>query len=396
MNDRSSRPHRQPNRTPAPVVRKIVHLRWKRGWVRSRSAIGSACRPDGAASYQGFPSWAAARVSAIALGQHVRGFYGASRFETEPHISSIPAQRSTGPTTVTVRGRYPCQRALLMTRRYRRRGHYRRSPNGGRHYVRTHTVNGSSWSSWGSAPTTRSAPPSRTTRTARKPATPPVTRRRFIQLLPSEPNATCPICGASVYFWRNSAGSKVWFDALGRPWPKHPCLDLAVALSAPRQTKAGLRKLTRIEVKSAQRTAKGPLPPARVVTAIAPPESAGCLTLLAWTVTLFLVACVLNWWRMTATGDRGAVGTAVATAIALVVIATCFRFLRRVRPTGLDEAKAQWAKPAQPMSPGPGRPIAPWAPESTSAWLQPQSPRSARSVFPDEVWNKPDRADKKP
>ena len=29
MDDRSSRPHRQPNRTPAPVVRKIVHLRWK-------------------------------------------------------------------------------------------------------------------------------------------------------------------------------------------------------------------------------------------------------------------------------------------------------------------------------------------------------------------------------
>jgi transposase InsO family protein len=30
MQDRSSRPHRQPNRTPAPVVRKIVHVRWKR------------------------------------------------------------------------------------------------------------------------------------------------------------------------------------------------------------------------------------------------------------------------------------------------------------------------------------------------------------------------------
>ena len=29
MADRSSRPHRQPNRTPAAVVRKIVHLRWK-------------------------------------------------------------------------------------------------------------------------------------------------------------------------------------------------------------------------------------------------------------------------------------------------------------------------------------------------------------------------------
>jgi transposase InsO family protein len=29
MVDRSSAPHQQPNRTPAPVVRKIVHLRWK-------------------------------------------------------------------------------------------------------------------------------------------------------------------------------------------------------------------------------------------------------------------------------------------------------------------------------------------------------------------------------
>jgi transposase InsO family protein len=29
MADRSSRPHRQANRTPRPVVRKIVHLRWK-------------------------------------------------------------------------------------------------------------------------------------------------------------------------------------------------------------------------------------------------------------------------------------------------------------------------------------------------------------------------------
>ncbi len=29
MCDRSSQPHRQPNRTPTPVVRKIVHLRWK-------------------------------------------------------------------------------------------------------------------------------------------------------------------------------------------------------------------------------------------------------------------------------------------------------------------------------------------------------------------------------
>jgi transposase InsO family protein len=30
MDDRSSRPHRCPRRTPAPLVRKIVHLRWKK------------------------------------------------------------------------------------------------------------------------------------------------------------------------------------------------------------------------------------------------------------------------------------------------------------------------------------------------------------------------------
>src|SRR5689334_4110972 len=32
MADRSSRPHRRPNRTPAPLARKILHLRAKRRW----------------------------------------------------------------------------------------------------------------------------------------------------------------------------------------------------------------------------------------------------------------------------------------------------------------------------------------------------------------------------
>jgi transposase InsO family protein len=44
MVDRSSRPHRQPNRTPAPVVRKIVHLRWKQrlGPVEIGDRLGMA------------------------------------------------------------------------------------------------------------------------------------------------------------------------------------------------------------------------------------------------------------------------------------------------------------------------------------------------------------------
>lgn len=39
------------------------------------------------------------------------------------------------------------------------------------------------------------------------------------------PNARCPVCGASVFFYQNVHGSRVFFDELGPPWPKHPCTD---------------------------------------------------------------------------------------------------------------------------------------------------------------------------
>ena len=44
MNDASSRPHRSPNRTPQPVVRTIVHLRWKQrlGPVQIADRVGLA------------------------------------------------------------------------------------------------------------------------------------------------------------------------------------------------------------------------------------------------------------------------------------------------------------------------------------------------------------------
>ncbi len=44
MNDASSRPHYSPNRVPAPVVRKIVHLRWKQrlGPVQIADRVGVA------------------------------------------------------------------------------------------------------------------------------------------------------------------------------------------------------------------------------------------------------------------------------------------------------------------------------------------------------------------
>ncbi|MEV4276562.1 hypothetical protein [Actinoplanes xinjiangensis] len=43
------------------------------------------------------------------------------------------------------------------------------------------------------------------------------------------PNARCPVCGAAVYFYGNQNGSRVFFDDLGPPWPKHPCTDNGTA-----------------------------------------------------------------------------------------------------------------------------------------------------------------------
>lgn len=39
------------------------------------------------------------------------------------------------------------------------------------------------------------------------------------------PNASCPVCSAKVYYYQNEYGSRVFFDELGWPWPKHPCTD---------------------------------------------------------------------------------------------------------------------------------------------------------------------------
>lgn len=39
------------------------------------------------------------------------------------------------------------------------------------------------------------------------------------------PNADCPVCGLPVFFYQNEHGSRVYFDELGPPWPKHLCTD---------------------------------------------------------------------------------------------------------------------------------------------------------------------------
>jgi hypothetical protein len=39
------------------------------------------------------------------------------------------------------------------------------------------------------------------------------------------PNARCPVCRAPVFYYQSENGGRVFFDRLGRPWPKHPCTD---------------------------------------------------------------------------------------------------------------------------------------------------------------------------
>ena len=106
---------------------------------------------------------------------------------------------------------------------YNRRGHFRRGPNGQQVWVSGHTVNRSGSPSYGSfAPYKPSPQVSVRPGESLSPITTPTTS------LPKSasfmrPNTACPVCGALVYFYANEFGSRVYFDEIGPPWPKHPC-----------------------------------------------------------------------------------------------------------------------------------------------------------------------------
>jgi hypothetical protein len=55
------------------------------------------------------------------------------------------------------------------------------------------------------------------------------------------PNAKCPVCGDAVYFYANEHGSRVFFDDLGPPWPKHHCTDNPREPVYPRGARPGVR-----------------------------------------------------------------------------------------------------------------------------------------------------------
>ena len=60
------------------------------------------------------------------------------------------------------------------------------------------------------------------------------------------PNASCPRCGAHVFFYQSPYGGRVYFDELGPPWPKHPCTDQSDR-SAPAANSAPSHNLIRSE-----------------------------------------------------------------------------------------------------------------------------------------------------
>ena len=96
---------------------------------------------------------------------------------------------------------------------YRRSCHWRRGKDGSRHWVSPHSV------SRGGSATYRNAYRSSLTASYS-------TSNRSVPRFGTQslviPNASCPVCGASVCFYSNAHGAKVYFDDLGWPWPKHP------------------------------------------------------------------------------------------------------------------------------------------------------------------------------
>lgn len=128
---------------------------------------------------------------------------------------------------------------------FHRRGHYRRGANGRRYWVNGHTM------TRGGRPSASARPisfPIGMSRRESKPPAPAVKWRR----LPESPNAICPRCGQPVWFYRNSYGGCAYFDVLGEPWTKHPCMELGNPTPETREaTNQAIRDYRRAQKKQA-------------------------------------------------------------------------------------------------------------------------------------------------
>lgn len=100
--------------------------------------------------------------------------------------------------------------------RFWREGFHRTNSYGTTSWVEGHWVERNDWSRYGNY----GSPGEYYRLILRKARADRITSARFV-----EPNAECPVCGADVFFYQNEQGSRVFFDELGPPWPKHPCTD---------------------------------------------------------------------------------------------------------------------------------------------------------------------------
>lgn len=107
---------------------------------------------------------------------------------------------------------------------FRRRGHWRISKNGTRHWVGPHKVTRDGphgdWHSPRYIPPLTVVSPSRVVRAPE--ASPTPTSSPFRSLV--APNASCPVCSLEVYCYANTFGARVYFDVIGPPWTRHPCI----------------------------------------------------------------------------------------------------------------------------------------------------------------------------
>lgn len=107
--------------------------------------------------------------------------------------------------------------------KFPRRGHLRKTPNNRTTWVRPHTVDRSI-----DPPPSTWLPPNELIQHQNQ--TTETNTERTIVVHPSDgrlylvnPNASCPVCGADVFFYRSPHDGRVFFDELGPPWSKHPC-----------------------------------------------------------------------------------------------------------------------------------------------------------------------------
>jgi hypothetical protein len=99
---------------------------------------------------------------------------------------------------------------------FRRSGFWRCSVNGNIHWVDEHLVERDHWD--------RDTGSYRNENLLKQVRAHVGTTARLVN-----PNAECPVCSAPVFFYQNVHGSRVFFDELGPPWPKHPCIHNELA-----------------------------------------------------------------------------------------------------------------------------------------------------------------------